>query len=289
MSSTKTPLRYPGGKSQLTAFVEHTIDLNNIEHTIYCEPFSGGAGVAISLLLGNKVDSIILNDLDPAIYSIWHAILTDTEKLLTTIDSTDISLEVWQLQKNIYDALKDSNKYSFELAFAAFFLNRTNRSGIITGGPIGGMEQAGRYLIDCRFNKATLKKKISAIANKREHIQLYNLDAIEFIQDVLHNVPPNNLFTFFDPPYYQQGKNLYKNSFDDEKHRQLSTAINTLQNHHWIITYDNNSTIEQIYSANNEVMRYTLQYMASKKRREQELFFHSPITQVESYDKVQFN
>ena len=65
-------------------------------------------------------------------------------------------------------------------------------------------------------------------------------------------------------------------------------AIQTLHDHHWIVTYDNTPEIEEIYGTNYETMRYTLQYMATQKRREQELFFHSPITTVESFDKVIF-
>ena len=288
MSSTNTPLRYPGGKSQLTEFVYHTIQLNNINNTIYCEPFSGGAGVAMSLLLKNRVSSIILNDLDTAIYSIWHAIIDDTDRLLNAIENVNVSMETWHQQRQIYDRLRDSEDYSFELAFAAFFLNRTNRSGIITGGPIGGMEQTGKYLVDCRFNKKTLSTNIRKIADNRNRIELYHLDAVDLIHKVLLRQPTDRLFTFFDPPYYQQGKNLYKNAFDDANHIELAMAIHTMQGYHWIVTYDDTSKIEEIYSADNETLRYTLQYMATQKRREQELFFHSPITTVESFDKVVF-
>lgn len=228
MPSTKTPLRYPGGKSQLTDFVYHTIKLNNIKKPIYCEPFAGGAGVAISLLLKNKVESIILNDLDTSIYSIWYAILKETDRLIKAIRDVDVSLETWHQQRNIYDSMRNNVDYSFELAFAAFFLNRTNRSGIITGGPIGGMEQSGKYLINCRFNKENLSKKIIAIAEHTDNIQLYHSDAINLIRDVLQRQPNDRLFIFFDPPYYQQGKKLYKDSFNDETHLQLSTSINSV-------------------------------------------------------------
>ena len=68
----------------------------------------------------------------------------------------------------------------------------------------------------------------------------------------------------------------------------IGQTLNTLQNYYWIVTYDDNPIIEQIYSPHSNAMRYTLQYMATKKRREQELFFHSDITQVESFDKVKF-
>lgn len=287
MPHTKTPLRYPGGKTQLTSFVQHTIELNNLNNPIYCEPFSGGAGVAIALLLSHRVDSIILNDFDTAIYSVWNAILNDTDDILQRIEDTNATIETWHEQHDIYNQLKLSDDYSRELAFSTLFLNRTNVSGIITGGPIGGLNQKGNYKVDCRYNKATLRKKILSIAEMRDHIQLYHMDASILIREFLLNQDPSQLFTFFDPPYYQQGKDLYKNSFDDEKHVELSHAIREMNHFKWITTYDDNQRIQEIYQDMNP-MHYSLQYTANKKRKEHELFFHSPVTIVESYDKVTF-
>lgn len=288
MPRTKSPLRYPGGKTQLTKFVEHTIELNQIRHPIYCEGFSGGAGVAMALLLDEKVDKIILNDFDIAIYSFWKAILDETENFINFIKDIDITIDTWYKEKQIYDNLKDSTEYDFYLGAATFFLNRTNRAGIITGGPIGGFKQDSRYSIDCRFNKDDLIKKIREISLERERIELYNLDAVDLINTILVEQSQNSLFVYFDPPYYKQGKNLYKNAFNDEKHVDLSNAICAMNNYHWIATYDNNPRIENIYH-DMDIRHYSLQYSANRIRREQEIFFHSPITQVESFDKVQFD
>ena len=285
MPHTKTPLRYPGGKTQVSKFVAHTIQINHILHPIYCEPFCGGAGVAIALLLSGNVERVILNDYDSAIYSFWHAVLHDTERLMRAVYDTDINLETWNEERRIYNELKDSPAYSFELAFATLFLNRTNRSGIITGGPIGGLQQNGAYLLDCRFNRENLVRKIQNIAERREQIDLYHLDAVDFIYDILMEQPYDQAFAFFDPPYYQQGKNLYKNCFDDEKHILLSQAIQDMERFYWIATYDDSPRIHEIYQ-NMDMQYYELRYSANQKRKERELFFHSPVTQVESYDKV---
>ena len=178
MAKVYTPLRYPGGKSALAEFVWHTIELNGFTEIPYCEPFAGGAGVAMNLLLQGKVKSVILNDLDTGIYSIWYAIFNDTEWFIEAINNTEITLAVREQQKNIYNKLKDSYGYSHDLAFATFFLNRVNYSGILTGGPIGGKEQKGKYKLDCRFNKQSLIDKIKEIAKYRDNVQLFHMDAI---------------------------------------------------------------------------------------------------------------
>ena len=102
MPQTKSPLRYPGGKTQLWKFVKSTIEINDISRPIYCEPFGGGAGVAIELLLGDFVEEIVINDFDPAIYSFWNMIINNTESFIDLIEKTPITLEEWRKQKNIY-------------------------------------------------------------------------------------------------------------------------------------------------------------------------------------------
>lgn len=287
MPQTKTPLRYPGGKSQLSKFIQHTIESNNLTDPIYCEPFCGGSGVAISLLLNNTVSSVILNDFDVAIYSFWRAVLFDTDKLIKRISNVRVTMNTWYRQRNVFLNLKESKDYSFELAFATFFLNRTNRSGIITGGPIGGYNQDSDYKLSCRFNKFDLIKKIKNIAANKERISLYHLDAIDLINNVLLRQPNNRLFIYFDPPYYVQGKNLYKNSFDDTMHENLAAAIHALDDYHWIATYDDAKRIREIYN-DRMIRKYFIQYSASNKRKAKELFFNSPITNVRSFDKVIF-
>jgi DNA adenine methylase len=275
MSNIFTPFRYPGGKSKIAPMVRKTIKANNIKNVIFCEPFAGGAGVSIDLLMNGFVDEIILNDYDIAIYSVWQSIFYDTERLLSAIENVTIDINEWKKQKAIYSSLKNSSEYSFELAFATFFLNRTNVSGVITGGPIGGIDQMGKYKLDCRFNKKSLMDKISAIASKRDKITLYHMDASEFISSVLTKMDPSRLFVMFDPPYYKQGASLYKNAFQKEDHVRLSHSIRMMDSFFWILTYDDEPIIREIYSDFPQET-FELQYSVRNKRVETELLIHGP-------------
>ena len=275
MAKVYTPLRYPGGKSSLAEFIWHTIEINNCTEIPYCEPFAGGAGVAMSLLLQNKVKSVILNDLDAGIYSLWYAILNDTDKLIEAIEKVEVTLTVREQQKEVYINLKDSANYSFDLAFATLFLNRVNYSGIIMGGPIGGIEQKGKYKLDCRFNKKTLIEKIKEIAKYKDKVQLYHVDAIE----LLKKYP--DIFVFADPPYWKVGSTLYEASVN---HEDLAKALCNCN--YWIATYDNNKDIKAIYDKYGaHSVLYELQYSASRKRKELEYMFYKDVT-IESLDKI---
>lgn len=261
--------------------------MNQLNNAVYCEPFSGGAGVAISLLLNKKAKSIILNDIDIAIYSFWYAIIHESERFIKAVQDITIDMTEWKKQKLVYENAQENNiqEYSFELAFATFFLNRTNRSGIITGGPIGGNNQQSNYKLDCRFKKNSLIRKIRKISEAGNLIRLYHLDAKELISNILIHENTNELFVYFDPPYYKQGKHLYKDFYDDNEHVLLSDAIRKMDDYHWIATYDNAKRIKDIYN-DRVIQEYQIQYSANKARKEIELIFHSPLTTIESYGNV---
>lgn len=285
MPITYSPLRYPGGKTQMADFVSNLLNINNLNDMSYAEPFAGGCGAGLKLLFKSNVKEIIINDLDVAIYSVWYAILYDTDRFIKDILKTQITIDEWREQKQIYESLRDSKNYNYNLAFATFYLNRTNVSGIISGGPIGGVSQNGKYLIDCRFNKSDLIKKILKIESNKSKIKLYNLEANTFINDVILNYSPDKVFIFFDPPYYNQGKNLYKNYYKYEEHNRLKNQIDTLNEYHWVLTYDNCIEISEMYDEYKQYL-YTLNYSANINRKESELFIPSKKVSVEDYNKI---
>ena len=288
MPTTKSPLRYPGGKTQLWRFVNSLIELNQIERAIYCEPYAGGAGVAIQLLLDNLVEEIIINDYDPAIYNFWRAIILNTNDFISLIESTEVTIESWNLQKSTYDECGRIIG-SLEGAFSTFFLNRTNVSGIISGGPIGGKEQNGKYKIDCRFNKSDLISKIEGIAKQRSRIHLFNEDAVRLVDIIKRGFPKERIFIFFDPPYYVQGKSLYLSSYNHEQHAEMRDAVLSMEDYFWILTYDKTKQISELYVENDKTYEYALKYSANEKRVAKELLFASPVTQVKSEECVELS
>lgn len=279
-----SPLRYPGGKNRLTDFVRLTIQNFNIEKCTYVEPFAGGAGVALSLLLNNDVDRIVINDYDKAIYSFWRAVKHEPEALIDLIEKTPVSISEWHRQKEIYLSAK---YYSLELAFAALFLNRTNRSGILNAGPIGGYAQAGEWKLDVRFNKASLIEKIRAIAEQRSRISVYNKDIVSFLENYSSKLG-SGLFFYFDPPYFNKGQRLYKNFFTPKDHQKIHDIISQRVDSPWLITYDDVPEIAEIYSG-YEVRRFDLTYSAANKGTASELMIFSDVICCPTQGQLQEN
>lgn len=264
MTRSHSPLRYPGGKSSLYNLTREIINLNGLSRHEYAEPFAGGCGLALALLYGGVVSEIHINDLDPTIWSFWDAVLNNTDQLVDLIEKTPVNIAEWERQKIIME-----NGSGLKLGFAGFFLNRTNRSGIIKkAGAIGGINQDGKYLIDCRYNKPELIRRIRRVALYKERIHLTNLDAIEFLKNRSGAIPKSAFFCI-DPPYYKKGKGLYTSFYRPEDHLILSKIVRKLKNS-WMVTYDNVTQISDIYRGEQQ-FTFDISYSLNVKRTGTEL------------------
>jgi DNA adenine methylase len=282
-----SPLRYPGGKNCLTEFLMDIAEVNDLQGGVYVELFAGGAGAALNLLFNSTYSHIHINDFDSHIYALWDAILNHTEAFVDRIANTDVSIEEWRRQKAIFDQFDTTN--IVELGFSTFFLNRTNRSGIIfKAGPIGGLNQTGNYLIDVRYNKLKLIERIRKIASFRNHITLTNLDAVVLIQDI-DNLYENErkLFFYLDPPYYKKGRLLYMNNYGHDNHIELRQAVDMcLGERNWVISYDNVKEIRDIYEG-YRMSSFDLKYSLQDKRLGNELLVYSDAICIPQYLNIQ--
>ncbi len=260
-----SPLRYPGGKSYLFSFFGSLIEKNGLQHVQYIEPYAGGAGAALALLILGKVDSIVINDLDRAVYAFWKAITEDTDRFIRRVRETPITITEWYRQREVYRH-KDTDLYN--LGFAAFFLNRTNRSGILDGGVIGGIHQTGKWPISARFNKESLIQKIEIIAKYKQHIVVSNEDGLEVIGRYAD--APTVLY-YVDPPYYFKGSLLYLNSYNHNNHARLAELLNSLAETRWTLSYDNVPQVRALYSARVKQYEFSLYYHAHASKQGSEI------------------
>lgn len=264
-----SPLRYPGGKHKLSKFISLICKTNKIDGH-YVEPYAGGASVALHLLFEGHVKEITINDYDKSIYAFWYSVLNNTDKLCKLIENTEVSIKEWKKQKKIQNN-KEKEKDLLKLGFSTFFLNRTNYSGIIDGGMIGGISQSSDYKINCRFNKKELIKKIKFIATYKESIHLKNIDALDLINRIKKN---KNTIFYFDPPYYLKGPSLYMNHYKHDDHKKVSKEIQKIKNARWIVSYDNTTEIKKMYSGCKK-KEYTFFHTAYNARIGKEILFYS--------------
>lgn len=268
-----TPLRYPGGKGKLAAFVKEIIRSNKLFDGEYVEPYAGGAAIALELLLQEFVSRIHINDLSHPIYSFWKSVLDHTDELCRLIKDVPVSVESWDKQKKIFSNYRD---YSYiQLGFATFFLNRTNRSGILNAGIIGGRDQSGPWKIDARYNVQELIFRIESIARIRNRINLTQNDALNLLREGVSRWDQKTLI-YLDPPYFEQGRQLYYDYYKQEDHSALAEFIDTkMRDLSWLVSYDNVAPIKTIYSGFRSIV-YDVGYSAREARIGKEVMFFSP-------------
>jgi len=267
-----SPLRYPGGKTRLSYFLEKTIEKNfsEKEKVALVEPYAGGAGASLKLLFSGKVDKIIINDLDKAIFSFWKIAVSDADFLINEVKKVNIDISEWRKQREIYNNPLTTTR---KLAFATLFLNRTNHSGIIGGGPIGGMAQSGNWNLKARFKKDTIIEKLEKIKEFRDKIKVRNLDGIMLLKQLEENKKKNNYFIFLDPPYYQKGKSLYLNHYINKDHKKLLKLLKK-SSLKWVMTYDDVSYIRNLYDG-FRISKFTINHSAFKAKQGKEIVIFS--------------
>ena len=192
------------------------------------------------------------------------------------IPEVHVTIDEWRHQREIYQ--HPGRHGQLRLGFATFFLNRCNRSGILVkGGPIGGYEQQGRWLIDARFNRITLRNRIEKIELYRDRIEIHNLDALEFLRKIVHPIASkkDSCLVYLDPPYYVKGRELYLNAYDDTDHAALAKYLKKTSFFNWILTYDNVPQIYELY-ADYEPNPFELSYSASRWRIGREIMINDP-------------
>lgn len=272
MARSFSPLRYPGGKTGLYDLVGTILRINGLDRRPYAEPFAGGGGLALGLLYGGHVSEIHLNDIDPSIWAFWDSVLNHTAEFVEKILSADVTVEEWRRQREIY--LAEDLARPLDLGFAAFFLNRTNRSGIIKGaGVIGGLEQSGNYKIDCRFNREDLARRVARIAKYRRRIHLTRMDALDFLAQADETLPRQTLLCI-DPPYFNKGSSLYTSFYRAADHEALSRCILALHRP-WIVTYDEAPEVCALYRS-RPLHRVQVTYSVQTKRVAGEVLIPSP-------------
>lgn len=263
---TASPLRYPGGKSAMSNLLAGIRRANGLGDRAIAEPFAGGAGASLGLLYLEETHRVLINDADRAIFDFWWTLKNRPEPFLKKLDETAVTIDEWKRQRDLYRKRGRISRLS--RGFAAFYLNRCNRSGIIgDGGPIGGIEQSGEWKIDARFNKKNLMCRCKKVAEYSERIQVTGNDGIAF----LSKLNLQEVFCFIDPPYFEKGKTLYMNHLDEAYHKKLADRLQQLDSGSWVLTYDDCPEIRRLYEGWANVRPFSLRYTASRRTKGREL------------------
>jgi DNA adenine methylase len=265
-----SPLRYPGGKASLSRFLMDVIDLNDLRGHVYFEPYAGGAGAALTLLRDEVVSRILINDADKRVFAFWQSALNQTERFVSKVLSVPLTIDEWHKQRDV--CMAPAANSLFDVGFAAFYMNRCNRSGVLTGaGPIGGYKQAGKWKLGVRFNRESLAERLLALEHTKSLIKVTNLDAIEFL---IKYLPVGRgrakTLVYLDPPYVSNGQRLYLNSYCQSDHVKVARYLGRQSILPWIMSYDDTELVRDLYAC-HQVSFLPIRYSLQEKRSTKEL------------------
>ena len=279
-----SPLRYPGSKATLVDYFETFMRENLLWGADLVEPYAGSASLSLALLKSGAVGKAFLVERDPLLYCFWKQIKTDPEALCRRIEKVNVSIDTWKRMQRFLRVDRPNRREMLDLATACLFLNRTNFSGILKAKPIGGMSQSSDYKLDCRFNRKTLVASIAAIAEFAPRIEVAFDDAIAYLRRRGPRISDNGTIVYVDPPYYLQGKKLYRFHYTEKQHQRLAAFLDA-SSFKWIVSYDNHPFIRKLFK-NQEVVPIWLNYVVKQSRRAQELLISNchllPVQYVES-------
>ena len=271
MGFSYSPLRFPGGKHKYWRYIDTIIKKDGNINTLV-EPFAGGCGLGLALLKNKIINKLYINDKDVFIHALWDQILNDPNELIYKIKHIVPSVDNFiKYKRRLSDVQNGIEFPNVEIAFSFFYINRTSRSGIVKGGPIGGKYQSGEWKINARWNEMALVKKINSLNQLRDNIQLFNLDYKLFINKMIDDYKTDfgSLMFFIDPPYYKIGKKLYLQFFIENDHIELAELLKKINySHKWVLTYDESEFIKDLYkfSKRNEGgISYTIGGRNTKK------------------------
>ena len=266
-----SPLRYPGGKASLVPYISGVIEENLLGGCTFYEPYAGGASVSLELLRLGFISDAVLIEKDPLVFAFWWCVFNAADELCAAIQVCPVTMDTWkELQPARSVADPFNSDYSLlQLGIAGLFFNRTNFSGIMGAGPIGGALQKSIYKIDCRFNPIKLVRQIRTAARYADRIKLNFGDALTYLRKNTEVISAGFSFVYIDPPYYTQGGKLYRYSYKDHEHVELASFIRE-QGYPWLLSYDDHPRIRELYQS-NQVQPIYLDYKVRSSKKTQEL------------------
>jgi site-specific DNA-adenine methylase len=214
MTSLKTPLRYPGGKSRaVTKMAQFLPDLE--DYTEYREPFLGGGSMAIWMSQRYPYLNIWVNDLYEPLYNFWKVLQDEGKQLRDELVKLKSRYPDQGSAKGLFLEAKEYLSYDprktepFHRAVSFYVVNK------------------------CSFSGLTESSSFSAQASD-SNFSMRGIDKLPYYQEVIQNWKITNLsyeelltddksvFTYLDPPYdikdnlYGRKGSMHK-GFDHDK------------------------------------------------------------------------
>lgn len=242
----------------------------------YREAFIGGG----SIYLAGGFENAWINDLDTGVYDLWRLVKEDPGLLIDLFKKHGSILDHKEHPERIQEALdlwrsiqKDTEAKVVPLGYRTLFLNKTCFSGVLTGGPTGGLHQTGKYKINARWAQT---KTIQRIMSAHEQLKTCRITNYSYEQVVSES--GKDVVLYLDPPYLIKGKQCYEKHFNLEDHQKFAKNVVSC-GHRYIVTVDDCVELRSIWTelvdkqcVLTETWLYSMSDFRDKNREGKEMF-----------------
>jgi len=215
----KTPLTYYGGKQKLAPIILNLIP----RHTLYAEPFSGGAAVFFAK---RPSEVEVLNDKNGELVNFYQVIQDQFEELVAEISNT---LHSRRLHQHAWIVYTNPELFSpVKRAWAVWVLS--------SQGFAGKLDKVWGYDIEADSTSRKIyfnKKDFTDLYNQRlEKVQLENADALYIIR----SRDRADSFFYCDPPYFNSNMGHYK-GYTIKDFEDLLTTLSAIKGKFLLSSY----------------------------------------------------
>lgn len=279
-------IRYPGSKAKLhkaiSSVLPESAQMPLMMHKLdcYCEPFLGSGVIAWTVLgsIGkyrNQSIKVILGDRDLYIARLWQVVRDEPVELNDMIRNATPEVSDFEKFRSLDGAENVDARVS---ALRKIMLHQLSWSGLgfKAGSVLGGKNQRSEFNYLCRWNPSKLTDKVAnihGIMNRFSNLEIYHSD----FEDTLSQVPASGL-AYLDPPYYKQGKALYRYHMEDADHVRLANVLQRAR-YRFVLSYDDHPRIRELYSwakIDSFEMTPTIQETKTPRRKNNELLITNP-------------
>jgi site-specific DNA-adenine methylase len=241
MGLIKTPIRYPGGKSRMTKFLDKFVPDEHL-WTEYREPFLGGASMLLWMRQKYPDRHCWVNDKYYNLYCFWVSMRDHSDVLQAKISHLKNQYPDKESGRELFaicnDVLRQSDIYDpVDLATCFYIVNKTSFSGLT---------QDSRYApmaYDQNFGWGVIQK-FPLVSALLQGVKITHLDYTELLSD------SEGTFIYLDPPYdikyslYGGNNGHLHRGFD---HISLSALLHSARSR-WMLSYNDNPAIRELYA-----------------------------------------
>ena len=272
MTSLKTPLRYPGGKSRaIKKMAQFLPDMSKYKE--YREPFLGGGSVALHMTQTYPHLEVWVNDLYEPLVNFWQQLQDEANEITTRLKTFKTAYPTPDRARELFieskELVNDQKQSDITRAVSFYVVNKCSFSGLTESSSFSSQAS------DSNFSLRGIEK----LPEYSEIIQNWVITNLTYER---MSCDEKDVFTYLDPPYeiksslYGKKGGMHK-GFDHDAFAQECD----MHTNHMMVSYNSSQLIRERFKEwlpyeydHTYTMRSVGEYMKEQQSRKELLLLN---------------